>query len=83
MYALQLQDTKITGNYWELNACLNTTATQGRSCATDLKVFAIEEAEPKFTLFADGFIGLAPTAQKTAATANGDQEIVSSYNMLD
>ena len=75
MFALQQKETTITGNYWRLNACLNTTATHGRSCGTNLVVFAIEEAEPRFETLTDGFIGLAPSS-KQANTA-------SSYNMLD
>lgn len=69
MYLMHYYDAEISGHYWMLNTCLNSTK---QACATNFIVYAVQKATPWFNTLGDGYLGLAP--------ASGDGILTTQHN---
>lgn len=69
MYLMHYYDAEISGHYWMLNTCLNSTK---QACATNFIVYAVQKATPWFNTLGDGYLGLAP--------ADGDGILTTQHN---
>ena len=58
IYMMSIEDVSAQGNYYTVDACLDSDT---EACANDLIVYAVHKAEPYFYSLNDGFLGLSPS----------------------
>lgn len=61
LYMMHLYDATLSGKYWMINVCLDSDIPV---CGVDFITYAVEKATPWFNILGDGYVGLAPRADK-------------------
>ena len=62
-YMMHLYEATVEGHYWFVNMCLQA---EKEACATNMIIYAVQNARPWFNALVDGYMGLAPALKSNS-----------------